>query len=148
MAAILESVDVNAPNELFDGIHASVDFFLEFLVPEIVFRMSRRLTFHRSRIGRGCIDHAVFGTLIPFGLYLYGINLIRSTRASITATLEPITAALVSYLFLGETLEKLQMAGGLFVIGAVILLQIRQEFDDSTPELVRARLSNPGNSSS
>jgi len=91
---------------------------------------------------------AVFGTLIPFGLYLYGINLIRSTRASITATLEPITAALVSYLFLGETLEKLQMAGGLFVIGAVILLQIRQEFDDSTPELVRARLSNPGNSSS
>jgi drug/metabolite transporter (DMT)-like permease len=91
---------------------------------------------------------AVLGTLIPFGLYLYGINLIRSTRASITATLEPITAALVSYLFLGETLEKLQMAGGLFVIGAVILLQIRQEFDDSTPELVRARLSNPGNSSS
>ncbi len=91
---------------------------------------------------------AVFGTLIPFGLYLYGINLIRSTRASITATLEPITAGFVSYFFLGETLESLQIAGGLLVIGAVILLQIRQEFDDATPELVRARLSNNPDSSS
>jgi len=40
------------------------------------------------------------GTLVPFGLYLEGINLIRSTHASITATLEPITAGIISYLFL------------------------------------------------
>jgi len=91
---------------------------------------------------------AVFGTLIPFGLYLHGINLIRSTRASITATLEPITAGFLSYIFLEETLESLQIAGGLLVIAAVILLQIRREFDDATPELVRSRLSNPENSSS
>lgn len=91
---------------------------------------------------------AVFGTLIPFGLYLYGINLIRSTRASITATLEPITAGFLSYFFLGETLEGLQIAGGLLVIGAVILLQIRQEFDDATPELVRTRLSEKPDPSS
>ncbi|ROQ90788.1 DMT family transporter [Desulfosoma caldarium] len=82
---------------------------------------------------------AILGTLVPFGLYLYGINLIRSTRASITATLEPITAGFVSYLFLGETLEGLQIAGGLLVIGAVILLQVRREFDDATPELLRTR---------
>ncbi|MEJ5349322.1 MAG: EamA family transporter [Desulfosoma sp.] len=82
---------------------------------------------------------AILGTLIPFGLYFQGINLIRSTRASITATLEPITAGFVSYFFLGETLEKLQITGGLLVIAAVILLQIRREFDDATPEILRTR---------
>ncbi len=81
----------------------------------------------------------ILGTLVPFGLYFKGINLIRSTRASITATLEPITAGFVSYLFLGETLEPLQIFGGALVIGAVILLQLRRECDDATPELIRTR---------
>ncbi len=35
----------------------------------------------------------VFGTAVPYGLYTMGISLIRSTRASVTATLEPIAAA-------------------------------------------------------
>jgi drug/metabolite transporter (DMT)-like permease len=80
---------------------------------------------------------AVFGTLVPFGLYFMGINLIRSTRASITATLEPISAGVISFLALGETLEPLQIAGGILVIGAIILLQLRKEYDDATPELIR-----------
>jgi len=80
---------------------------------------------------------AILGTLVPFGLYFQGINLIRSTRASITATLEPISARLISLLALGETLEPLQIAGGILVIGAIILLQLRKEYDDATPELIR-----------
>ena len=31
----------------------------------------------------------VFGTAVPFGLYLVGVNHLRSTRASITGTVEP-----------------------------------------------------------
>lgn len=80
---------------------------------------------------------AVFGTVVPFGLYFEAINLIRSTRASITATLEPISAGVISYFFLGETLEPLQILGGLLVIAAVILLQLRREFDYRTPALIR-----------
>jgi drug/metabolite transporter (DMT)-like permease len=82
---------------------------------------------------------AVLGTLIPFALYFEGINLIRSTRASITATLEPISAAMISFFVLGETLEPLQILGGALVIGAIILLQLRKEYDDATPELIRRR---------
>ncbi|MEE9418908.1 MAG: hypothetical protein V3W43_05490 [Desulfatiglandaceae bacterium] len=33
---------------------------------------------------------SVLGTVIPFGLFFVGVNLIRSTRASIAATLEPM----------------------------------------------------------
>lgn len=81
----------------------------------------------------------VLGTVVPFGLYFEGISLLRSTRASITATLEPILAAVVSYLFLGEIMQPLQILGGVLVIGSVIILQLRQEYDDKAPSVIRAR---------
>jgi drug/metabolite transporter (DMT)-like permease len=80
----------------------------------------------------------VAGTIVPFGLYFEGINLIRSTRASITATLEPITAGFISYFFLSESLSRLQILGAVFVIASIVLLQLRQEYDDKTPALIRA----------
>ncbi len=80
----------------------------------------------------------VFGTAVPFGLFLEGINLIRSARASITGTLEPITAGVLSYLFLNEAMEPMQLAGGVIVLSAVVLLQIKQEIDEKAPALIRA----------
>ena len=81
----------------------------------------------------------VMGTLVPFGLYLEGINLIRSTRASITATLEPITAGVISFIFLDEILEPLQVTGGVLVIASIIILQIKQEYDEKAPALIRSQ---------
>jgi len=97
--------------------------------------------FHtRSLLEWGLIIYiGIFGTVIPFGFYFEGINLIRSTRASITGTLEPISAAAISYFLLNEVLEPLQMAGGIMVIASIILLQFKVEYDDKTPELVRAQ---------
>lgn len=82
---------------------------------------------------------AVLGTLLPFALFFMGINLIRSTRASITATLEPISAGLFAYLFLGEGLSPLQIIGGTMVLGAVVLLQWKREQDEMAPAFIRAR---------
>jgi drug/metabolite transporter (DMT)-like permease len=79
------------------------------------------------------------GTLVPFGLYLEGINLIRSTRASITATLEPITAGVISFIFLNEILEPLQVTGGVLVIASIVILQIKQEYDEKAPALIRSQ---------
>jgi drug/metabolite transporter (DMT)-like permease len=81
----------------------------------------------------------VMGTLVPFGLYLEGINLIRSTRASITATIEPITAGIISYIFLNEIMEIPQITGGVIVIASIILLQLNQEQDDKAPGIIRAQ---------
>ena len=82
---------------------------------------------------------SVMGTVLPFALFFMGINLIRSTRASITATLEPISAGLFAYFFLGEGLSPLQIAGGVMVVGAIVLLQLKQEQDDLAPARIRAR---------
>jgi drug/metabolite transporter (DMT)-like permease len=52
--------------------------------------------------------------------------------------LEPITAGVLSYIFLNEIMEPLQLAGGVLVLFAIILLQLRQEFDDKAPAVIRA----------
>ncbi len=68
---------------------------------------------------------ATGGTIIPFGLYFEGIHRIRATHASITATLEPISAGIIAAVFLSETMAPLQILGGLLVIASIILLQTR-----------------------
>ena len=87
---------------------------------------------------------AVGGTILPFGLYYEGINRIRATRASITSTLEPIAAGVLSFVFLGEVMAPLQIVGGIVVIGAIIVLQAKQEHDEKAPALIRAK--NQGSS--
>jgi drug/metabolite transporter (DMT)-like permease len=82
---------------------------------------------------------AVVGAILPFGLYYEGINRIRATRASITSTIEPIVAGLLSFIFLGEAMAPLQMAGGALVIAAIVLLQLKQEHDEKAPALIRAK---------
>jgi len=80
----------------------------------------------------------VAGTVIPYGLYAVGISHIRSTRAIITALLEPVAAGLMAFFLLGEVLQPLQILGGGLVIGAVALLQFEREHDELTPERLRA----------
>ncbi len=84
---------------------------------------------------------SIMGTVLPFGLFFVGVNYVRSTRASITATLEPISAGLFAYLFLGETLQPPQMAGGAMVVAAIVMLQLKKEQDDLCPESIRNQMS-------
>jgi drug/metabolite transporter, DME family len=65
----------------------------------------------------------LFGTILPFAFYNLGIQKIRPTHASVTATLEPIAAAIISYIFLGETLQSWQIIGAIIVITAIMILQ-------------------------
>ena len=89
---------------------------------------------------------AVVGAILPFGLYYEGVSRIRATRASITSTVEPIVAGLLSFAFLGEAMGPLQIAGGALVIGAIVLLQLKQERDERTPARIRAQAATGGES--
>lgn len=82
---------------------------------------------------------AVLGTLVPFGLFLEGVNLIRSVRATVTVTLEPIVAGILSYIFLNEEMKAMQLLGGIIVIVSIIGLQMKQEYDDKAPAVIRSR---------
>ncbi len=48
----------------------------------------------------------------------------KPTHASITATLEPISAGVIAAVFLGEVMVTLQIIGGLIVIVSIIILQL------------------------
>ena len=82
----------------------------------------------------------IFATLLPFGFYFKGIERVRATRASITATWEPVVAGFAAYMVLGEVIYPLQVLGGIGVIAAVILLQIgREKTAPSTPLEIRGK---------
>lgn len=50
----------------------------------------------------------IFAAIFPFGSYFKGIQQIRPTNASITATLEPLSAGVIATIFLGEVMLPLQ----------------------------------------
>ena len=90
------------------------------------------------RIWMAFLYIAIFSTLIPFGLYFKGIERVRATRASITATWEPVVAGITAYFVLGEVLFPLQVLGGIGVIAALVFLQMaREKAAPSTPIEIR-----------
>lgn len=73
----------------------------------------------------GVLFVGVGGTLVPFSLLCWGIQQIRADRATITATLEPVIATVLAWIWLGQTLSLMQIAGGILVLLAVVSLQLR-----------------------
>ena len=68
-----------------------------------------------------------FGTVLAFICYNEGIKRIGAARASITATLEPITAGFIAWFLLGETMEVWQIFGAILVIASIISLQMGRQ---------------------
>ena len=83
-----------------------------------------------------------FGTAIPFGFYFIGIEHLRATRATIVATLEPISAGILSFIMLGEVLTPWQIFGGFLVIAAIIIIQSRREIDLEAPVFMKKNRPN------
>ena len=69
----------------------------------------------------------IVGTLMPFLLYVWAVGRLRSERAVIAATLEPLFAGIVAWLWLGQVLSLMQIAGGVLILGAVLWLQLRSQ---------------------
>ncbi len=65
--------------------------------------------------------------LLPYVFYFRGLKTLRPSTAIVVSTLEPVVAIVTAFLFLSETLKWTQIAGGVFVIGAVILLEVYRE---------------------
>jgi drug/metabolite transporter (DMT)-like permease len=68
---------------------------------------------------------AFASTVVPFGAFLKALNYVDATKASITATLEPVIAATAAYLIpaVYEPLTTLQLVGGLLVLAACVVSQ-------------------------
>lgn len=67
---------------------------------------------------------AVVPTIAGYGLYNLGLRHLRATVAAIIATIEPVVAAVLAGVLLGERLSAAQIAGAALIIAAVVLLQL------------------------
>ena len=65
----------------------------------------------------------VIGTMVTFSLLTGALRHISATRASIVATLEPVIATVVAWVWLGETFGATQLIGGAVVIAGIFVAQ-------------------------
>lgn len=67
----------------------------------------------------------VLGTLLGYGLYLFGLRDLPATEAGVVSSYEPISAGVASYVLLGIALTSVQYLGGALILVAVVLLGYR-----------------------
>jgi drug/metabolite transporter (DMT)-like permease len=74
----------------------------------------------------GVILLGFIATVIPFMLFVWGLQRIGAARAGIISTLEPMSAAFLAYVWLDQTLDAWQIAGAGLVIIAIAVVQTAQ----------------------
>jgi len=83
------------------------------------------------------IATVVLGSFAPFLLSFYALKHLSATAAGIVASAEVIFAFLVAWLWLGEQLDALQVAGAAVVLIGIVLAQTAR----STKTVVDADLA-------
>jgi len=69
----------------------------------------------------------VFSTVIPYLAYTLGLKYMANSKASVLATVEPVTAALVGLVVFHEVMSVGMIAGIVFVILGVVIAGIKTE---------------------
>ena len=65
----------------------------------------------------------VLGTIVPFSLSIGALKHLPATTVGIVATFEPVAAAIVAWVWLGEALVAVQIAGGIVVLIGIVLAE-------------------------
>lgn len=64
------------------------------------------------------------GTVVPFLLVVGSLQRIGAQRAGILGTTEPVWAALLAFIILGETITGIQAVGGLIVLAGIVVAEV------------------------
>ena len=65
----------------------------------------------------------VLGTVVPFLLEVDALKLTDAGTVGVVATLEPVIAAVVAWIWLGQRLTISQVLGGVIVVAAIAVVQ-------------------------
>ncbi|PYC73305.1 EamA family transporter [Streptomyces tateyamensis] len=69
---------------------------------------------------------AAVPTALAYGLYFAGVAVVRATTASVIALIEPVSAALIAVLLLGEQLSAVELTGIGVLLAAVAALALAE----------------------
>ena len=64
-------------------------------------------------------------TLLPFALFYSGLQRLRPEQAGLLATIEPVIAVMLAWVFLGEALRSFQWLGAALVLASTILVSLQ-----------------------
>ena len=64
----------------------------------------------------------IFGTVIAYTFYLEGIRLIGATKASIVSSIEPVSATVISALWLGTDFSGADIIGFIMIISTIFII--------------------------
>jgi len=87
----------------------------------------------QPRVALAVLGVGLVGTLLPFFLAVDAVRHIPAATAGIAATSEPVFAAALAWLLLGQHLDAGQLAGGLLVVAGVALAQVAGARETPTP---------------
>jgi drug/metabolite transporter (DMT)-like permease len=65
----------------------------------------------------------VLGTIVPFSLSIAALKHLPATTVGIVATFEPVAAAVIAWVWLGEALVAVQILGGIVVLAGILLAE-------------------------
>ncbi len=107
----------------FSGRYSSPNLFL-YLLPVGALALYPLVDFSHKTLDVWLvlIVLAFFSTYGAYFFYYLGLRRLEASRASITATLEPVVAALVAYFWWGERFGIIGYLGSVLIITAVILV--------------------------
>jgi drug/metabolite transporter (DMT)-like permease len=88
---------------------------------------------HPPLVWAGIAVVVLFGTLVPFALFLAGLARISAPTPGVTASLEPVVAPTVAFAVLGERLDWPQAVGGGLILTGIGLLHVRGAPEPVTP---------------
>ena len=71
---------------------------------------------------------AFFCTVLPFLLYTAGLTRVEAGKASIFATIEPFSAAIVGFFLFQEQFTVSKVAGMLCIVFAIVYLNVSATF--------------------
>lgn len=64
----------------------------------------------------------IFGTVVSFNAYLEGVRRVGAVTGSILSSIEPISAAVLAWLLLGNQFSKWDMIGMTLIIVTIFIL--------------------------
>lgn len=77
---------------------------------------------------------ALISTVLGLLTFFQAMKLLGPSKVSIISTIEPVVTSVAAFVFFGEVLTWMQIAGGLMILGAIILIQRDREVKDVQSE--------------
>lgn len=67
----------------------------------------------------------VVGTVLSFSFYMEGVRMIGAAKASLFASIEPVTATIATVVMMHAVFTGMDFAGFLFILAAVLMLSVK-----------------------